>query len=227
MIIGRRLPVPVIWLLTHDDLRYSEAARCSDDVCSIMCRARGGPARSFPSLGCITFRRAVVHVETHVLFRICKSVLRLAELVLLEMTAAQQREFLHAYAIPSNEHQVRADKIICSRIISRDSLKLEHARCPIMPEPCEYELHLSSPPYRVNRVKSVPAPEVRQLANRLRAIPRPSMDSGAILCVLTTMSSAATVETHNKASAIRTWSARTTATTPGAGMGRPFRLFVC
>jgi len=77
---------------------------------TVLTRARKRPAWRFSSRRRITFRAAEVHVLPHLFLRVNQRVLLFPELLSLEQSKAQQREFLHANSIPSNQHQVRADE---------------------------------------------------------------------------------------------------------------------
>jgi len=100
------------------------------------------PAHGLPSPRRLFFRCAAVCVQTHPIFREGHGRLLVAFITLLKQPPAQQRKFLHANAISSDERKIRPDRICAPRSIAGNARKCEHADVCILSESCEDELHL-------------------------------------------------------------------------------------
>jgi hypothetical protein len=93
-------------------------------------------------LGRSSFRRTIVCVHTHLLFREDQCALLLAFVAPLQEFAAQQREFLHANAVSPNQGKIGPDRKLRPRSVRLNALKCEHAESHIWSEPRDNELHL-------------------------------------------------------------------------------------
>jgi len=103
----------------------------------------GRPVRSLSLLDSrVARRRALVGGRPHLVFGKGQGMRLAGFLAPVEKTAAQERQFLYANAIPSRRREIGSNSTLSTDPIFADAFKCEHAGSQIVSESGENELHL-------------------------------------------------------------------------------------